>query len=95
MLIYIARLGKYGRNYIRIGEYLNPTEWIGSTNGSMKLMMKSDGTLVLSTSETYNSWVTLRNGKIASINPDFTAVYEVSKVGIPGNLGKSYTCCSA
>ncbi len=84
----IARLGKYGRNYIRVGEYLDPTEWIGSTNGSMKLMMKSDGTLVLSTSETYNSWVTLRNGKIASINPDFTAVYEVSKVGIPGNLGK-------
>jgi len=84
----IARLGKYGRNYIRVGEYLNATEWIGSTNGSMKLMMKSDGNLVLSTSETYNSWVTLKNGKIASINPDFTAVYEVSKVGKPGNLGK-------
>jgi hypothetical protein len=84
----IARLGKYGRNYMRFGEYLNATEWIGSTNGSMKLMMKSDGNLVLSTSETYNSWVTLKNGKIASINPDFTAVYELSKVGKPGNLGK-------
>ena len=84
----IARLGKYGRNYIRVGEYLNATEWIGSTNGSMKLMMKADGSLVLYTTEAYNSWVTLNNGKIASINADFTAVYEVSKVGIPGNLGK-------
>ena len=84
----IARLGKYGRNYIRVGEYLNATEWIGSTNGSMKLMMKPNGSLVLYTTEAYNSWITLNNGKIASINADFTAVYEVSKVGIPGNLGK-------
>jgi hypothetical protein len=84
----IATLGKYGRNYMRVGEYLNATEWIGSTNGSMKLMMNPNGNLVLYTSETYNSWVTLKNGKLASINSDFTAVYEVSKVGIPGNLGK-------
>ena len=84
----IARLGKYGRNYIRVGEYLNATEWIGSTNGSMKLMMNTNGSLVLYTTEAYNSWITLNNGKIASISPDFTAVYEVSKVGIPGNLGK-------
>ena len=84
----IARLGKYGRNYMRVGEYLNATEWIGSTNGSMKLMMNTNGSLVLYTTEAYNSWITLNNGKIASINADFTAVYEVSKVGIPGNLGK-------
>ena len=84
----IARLGKYGRNYIRVGEYLNATEWIGSTNGSLKLMMKQDGSLVLYTTEAYDSWITLNNGKIASVNSDFTAVYELSKVGIPGNLGK-------
>jgi len=84
----IARLGKYGRNYMRVGEYLNATEWIGSTNGSLKLMMNQDGSLVLYTTETYDSWVKLNNGKIASISPDFVAVYEVSKVGIPGNLGK-------
>ena len=84
----IATLGKYGRNYMRVGEYLNATEWIGSTNGSMKLMMNSDGSLVLYTIQTYDSWITLNNGKIASVNSDFTAVYELSKVGIPGNLGK-------
>jgi hypothetical protein len=84
----IATLGKYGRNYMRVGEYLNATEWIGSTNGSMKLMMNADGSLVLYTIETYDSWITLKNGKIASISADFAAVYEVSKVGIPGNLGK-------
>ena len=83
----IATLGKYGRNYMRVGEYLDATEWIGSTNGSMKLMMNR-GSLVLYTIETYDSWITLNNGKIASINADFTAVYELSKVGIPGNLGK-------
>jgi hypothetical protein len=84
----IATLGKYGRNYMRVGEYLNATEWIGSTNGSLKLMMNQDGSLVLYTTETYDSWIKLNNGKIASINPDFVAVYELSKVGIPGNLGK-------
>ena len=84
----IARLGKYGRNYMRVGEYLNATEWIGSTNGSMKLMMNVDGSLVLYTTEAYDSWITLNNGKIASVNADFTAVYELSKVGIRSNLGK-------
>jgi hypothetical protein len=84
----IASLGKYGRNYMRVGEYLNIYEWIGSTNGSMKLMMNADGSLVLYTTEAYDSWITLNNGKIASVNSDFTAVYELSKVGIPGNLGK-------
>jgi hypothetical protein len=84
----VAALGKYGRNYMRVGEYLNTYEWIGSTNGSMKLMMNADGSLVLYTIETYDSWVTLKNGKIASVSADFTAVYELSKVGIPGNLGK-------
>jgi hypothetical protein len=83
----IARLGKYGRNYMRVGEYLNATEWIGSTNGSMKLMMNQNGSLVLYTTEAYNSWITLNNGKIASVNADFTAVYELSKVGIRSNLG--------
>ncbi len=84
----IARLGKYGRNYMRVGEYLNPTEWIGSTNGSLKLMMNQKGSLILYTTEAYDSWVTLNNGKIASVNADFTAVYELSKVGIRSNLGK-------
>lgn len=84
----VARLGKYGRNYIRVGEYLNPTEWIGSTNGSLKLMMNKKGSLDLYTTEAYNSWITLNNGKIASVSTDFTAVYELSKVGIRSNLGK-------
>jgi len=84
----IATLGKYGRNYMRVGEYLNATEWIGSTNGSMKLMMNQDGSLVLYTTEAYDSWITLNNSKIASVNADFTAVYELSKVGIRSNLGK-------
>jgi hypothetical protein len=84
----LATLGKYGRNYMRVGEYLNPNEWIGSTNGSLKLMMNPDGSLVLYTTEAYDSWITLNNGKIASVSDDFTAVYELSNVGIPGNLGK-------
>jgi len=84
----VATLGKYGRNYLRVGEYLDVNEWIGSTNGSMKLMMNSNGSLVLYTIETYDSWITLNNGKVASVNNDFTAVYELSNVGIPGNLGK-------
>ena len=83
-----ASQGKYGRNYIRVGEYLNPGDWVGSNNGSMQLLMNTDGSLVLYTIETYDSWVKLKNSKIASVNNDFVAVYELSKVGIPDNLGK-------
>jgi hypothetical protein len=73
---------------LRSGEYLNVNEWIGSTNGSMKLMMTQTGKLVLYTIETYDSWITLQNGRISSVNSDFTAVYELSNVGMPDNLGK-------
>lgn len=83
-----ASQGKYGRNYIRVGEYLNPGDWVGSNNGSMQLTMNNNGSLVLYTIETYDSWVKLKSGKIAGVNNDFVAVYELSKVGIPDNLGK-------
>ena len=47
-----ASKGTFGRNYIIGGENLSIDQWIGSTNGSIKLMMRSDGNLVLYTSET-------------------------------------------
>jgi hypothetical protein len=83
-----ATQGKYGRNYIRVGEFLSPGDWIGSNNGSMQLIMNNYGELILYTIETYDSWVKMKNGKIASVNNDFVAVYELSKVGVPDNLGK-------
>ena len=82
-----AAKGKYKRNYMLMGEYLNRGEWIGSTNGSLQLMMTNDK-LVLYTIETYDSWVKMKSGKIASVNNDFYAVYELSRVGVPSDLGK-------
>jgi hypothetical protein len=44
---YEASKGKYGRNYIKTNEYLGPNEWIGTTNGSMQLLMDGVGNLLI------------------------------------------------
>ena len=52
---WVASKGKYGRNYLKTGEVLATNEWIGSTNGSTRLIMQEDGNLVLYTSEKYEN----------------------------------------
>lgn len=41
---------KTGKNFMRIGETLAAGEWIGSPNGIVRLLMQTDGTLVIQTS---------------------------------------------
>ena len=36
-----ATKGKYGRNYLVVGEYLLQNEWVGSNDGSIRLQMQT------------------------------------------------------
>jgi hypothetical protein len=81
-----ASKGKYGRNYMKLGEALAVNEWIGSNDGSIKLLMQTDGNLVLYTSETKTG---------CSVKNDITygggwvnAVYKIDQIGNKNSLGK-------
>jgi hypothetical protein len=83
---WVASKGKYGVSYLTPGQTLAPGEWIGSTTGVCKLMMQTDGNLVL-----YTSYVT-PNCTTANGNTYgggwANAVYQLSQVGNPASLGK-------
>lgn len=83
---YVARNGKYGVPRLTTGQVLGLDEWIGSTFGLLKLLMQSDGNLVLYTSTISPGCITKNDksyGK-AWVN----AVYEMSSSGFPGNMNK-------
>jgi hypothetical protein len=80
-----ASKSSFGRNYIIGGEALSINQWIGSTNGSTKLIMQSDGNLVLYTSESKQGCVT--NDKTYG-NAGVNAVYKLNGTGNKASLGK-------
>ena len=82
-----ATKGKYGRNFLQLGEGLNPGEWIGSTDGSMRLIMQTDGNLVLFTSERVDGCSVNSSGKQMG-GSWMNAVYEFANSGFKDNIGK-------
>ena len=82
-----ASKGKYGRNYMKMSEGLSAGEWIGSNDGSMKLIMGTDGNLVLYTSEITSGCKKGENDKMYG-NKNVNAVYQLNSVGLKDNLGK-------
>lgn len=81
-----ASKGSFGRNYIIGGETLSVDQWIGSTNGSLKLVMQQDGNLVLFTSKS-KSGCSKVNNRIYGEN-GINAVYELNQTGNRSSLGK-------
>lgn len=81
-----ASKGKFGRNWMVTGQNLGPDEWIGSNDGSIKLIMQSDGNLVLYTSETKLGCKVINDKTYGGgwIN----AVYQLNNVGNKSTLGK-------
>jgi hypothetical protein len=84
---FAASKGKYGQNWIGSGSTLAPGDFIGSTNGNMYLMMQTDGNLVLNTF-TQGSACSKNSSGITVGGPYINALYEVSEVGITGNIAK-------
>jgi hypothetical protein len=82
-----ATKGKNGVNYLVGGQSLGPNEWIGSNNGTLKLIMQEDGNLVLYTSTVTSGCQTNANGKIFG-KSWVNAVYENNAVGDPSLIGK-------
>jgi hypothetical protein len=83
---WVASKGKYGRNYMKTGETLSADQWIGSNDGSIRLMMQKDGNLVLYTSETKLGCSVKNN--ITSGTGWVNAVYKVDPTGNRNLLGK-------
>lgn len=79
--------GKYGTNILTNSQALAADEWMGSTDGSLKLIMQTDGNLVLYTSNPQSSCIKGSNGNMYGASFS-NAVYELDKVGILGDLGK-------
>lgn len=84
---WVSSKGKFGRNYLTTGDILGPDEWIGSDDGSLKLIMQSDGNLVLYTSESNNGCITDANGRTVG-KSWVNAVYKLNDVGDKTKLGK-------
>jgi hypothetical protein len=84
--IWVASKGKFGRNYITTGQGLGRGEWIGSTDGSLKLIMETGGNLLLYTSETKPGCKVI-NGKTYG-GQHVNALYELNNVGNRNTLGK-------
>ena len=82
-----APKGKYGANILTSGQVLGTGEWMGSTDGSLKLIMQPDGNLVLYTSNPQPNCTKGSNGNMYG-GGWTNAVYELDKVGILSDLGK-------
>jgi len=78
--------GKYGSPFFKQGQTLAKGEWIGSNDGSTKLLFQEDGNLVLytSTKTPYTQTVGDKTYGTSGIN----AVYKLDKMGDPASIGK-------
>ena len=84
---YVAKRGKFGKNWISAGDALAPGDFVGSNNGSIYLTMQADGNLVLYTSKRVLNCEKLPNNQIGG-GPGANALYKLNEMGIPGNLAK-------
>jgi hypothetical protein len=83
---WVASKGKYGRGYLKLNEALGSGEWIGSDDGSLKLIMQTDGNLVLYTSEAKSGCKVINDKTYGGgwVN----AVYQMNNAGDRSTLGK-------
>ena len=84
---YAAAKGKYGKNWIASGSGLSAGDFVGSTDGSIYLLMQTDGNLVLYTSENAENCQKMKDGNMGG-GVDANALYVFEKTGIPANMGK-------
>jgi hypothetical protein len=84
---YKAEKGKYGKNWIASGSTLAAGDFIGSIDGSIYLIMQIDGNLVLYTSQNTENCQKMKDDNIGG-GVNANALYELSEVGTPSNLGK-------
>ena len=84
-LNFAASKGKFGQCWIPSGSTLSPGDFVGSTNGSIYLLMQTDGNLVLYTT-TASSKCSSFGGKNVGAQ-DVTALY-MTEMGNRNSIGK-------
>jgi len=83
-----ANKGKTGKNWISSGTSLAPGEFIGSNNGSIYLIMQSDGNLVLYTNSKVSGCNVTPNSNNKIVGgQNMNALYKMDKMGIKNNIG--------
>jgi hypothetical protein len=83
---YSAELGKYGKNWMASNSTLAAGDFIASTDGSIYLIMQTDGNLVLYTSKNAPNCKRMSDENMGG-GTNANALYEVSPVGVPSLLG--------
>ena len=84
---YEAAKGKFGQNWIASGTTMAAGDFIGSNDGSIALIMKSNGDLALHTFEMGSNCKKMADGNVGS-GPGGNAIYNVGQVGISENMGQ-------
>jgi hypothetical protein len=84
---YAAAKSKSGTNWVISGFTLAVNEFIGSTDGSIYLVMQTDGNLSLNTSSSAENCPKMTDGNMGGGYLG-NALYKLDKVGIQANLGK-------
>ena len=84
--LFSATKGKTGINYMVSGDTLNVNEFIGSTDGSMYLMMMPGGDLQLNTSTKASSCSTVSGKNVGG--PSSNAVYQIDQSGYKSSMGQ-------
>ena len=83
---FAAAKGKYGTNWIPNGSTLGPGDFVGSTDGSIYLLMQTDGNLVLYTSSTIPGCVEKNNEMYGT--EMINSLYQIDQNGYTNDLGK-------
>jgi hypothetical protein len=83
-----AAKSKFGKNWIPSGTALAANDFVGSDDGSIYLLMQTDGNLVLYTTEASPACSTNSSGQ--NIGGGWVnAIYELAPSGFKDNLGKA------
>jgi hypothetical protein len=84
---FTAEKSKFGKNWIPNGTTLASGDFVGSNNGSMYLIMQSDGNLVLYTNQRVSACSTNSNGQQAG-GGWVNALYQLLPTPFRQNIGK-------
>jgi len=84
---FTAEKSKFGKNWIPSGTTLVAGDFIGSNNGSIYLLMQTDGNLVLYTSKKVSGCNVNSKGKMAGANW-INAVYQFLQPSFESDIGK-------
>lgn len=83
----VATKGKFGKNWMASGSSLAAGDFVGSTDGSISLVMQSDGNLVLYTYQMDTNCQKMSDGNMGG-GLGANAAYDMGVTAITGNMGK-------